>query len=87
MTEGTDHTVEGTQRQFVSPEVVDWNTHLNMIQFAIKNAWQETVHWAACDCFMMWAGYLHLFKPSSSVHRQTTCSCDAPNHGSGAFTG
>jgi len=43
MTERTNRTVEGMLRQFVSPEMVDGDTHLNLIQFAINNAWQETV--------------------------------------------
>ena len=43
MTEHTSCTVKGMMRQVVSPELNDWGKHLNLIQFAINNAWQETV--------------------------------------------
>ncbi len=43
MNELANRTVEGMMRQFVSPELNDWGKHLNLIQFAINNAWQETV--------------------------------------------
>ena len=43
MTERTNRTVEGMLRQYVSPNLTHWDTHLKHIQFAINNAWQETV--------------------------------------------
>ncbi len=43
MTERTNRTIEGMMRTFVSPTMTDWDKHLNLIQFAINNAWQETV--------------------------------------------
>ena len=43
-TERTNRTLEDVLRHFISPTMIDWDQHLSLVQFAINNAWQETVH-------------------------------------------
>ena len=54
-TERTNRILEDVLRHFVSPNMTDWDQHLPLAQFAINNAWQETVQqtpffqpWQAC---------------------------------------
>jgi len=42
-TERTNRTIEDMLRLFVSPATDDWDQYLPEIQFAINNAWQESV--------------------------------------------
>ncbi len=42
-TERTNRTIEDMLRHFVSPATDDWDQYLPEIQFAINNAWQESV--------------------------------------------
>ena len=42
-TERTNRTLEETPRHFVSPTQDDWDEHLDAAEFAINNAWQESV--------------------------------------------
>lgn len=42
-TERTNRTIEDMLRHFVSPSADDWDKYLAEIQFAINNAWQESV--------------------------------------------
>ena len=43
-TERTKRTLEDVLRHFISPTMTDWGLQLSLVQFAINNAWQETVH-------------------------------------------
>ena len=42
-TERTNRVDEQVLRSFVSPHMDDWDKCLGMVQFAINNAWQESV--------------------------------------------
>ena len=42
-TERADRLIEDVLRHFVSADMLDWDKHLSSVQFAINNAWQETV--------------------------------------------
>jgi transposase InsO family protein len=42
-TERANRIIEDVLRHFVSPNMVDWDRHLCMAQFAMNSAWQETV--------------------------------------------
>lgn len=42
-TERTNRLLEDVLRHFVSADMQDWDCHLKTVQFAINNAWQESV--------------------------------------------
>ena len=42
-TERTNRTLEEMLRHFISPTQDDWDEHLDAAEFAINNAWQESV--------------------------------------------
>ena len=42
-TERANRLIEDVLRHFVSADMLDWDKHLSSVQFAINNAWQETV--------------------------------------------
>lgn len=42
-TERANRIAEDVLRHFNSPTMADWDQHLSLVQFAINNAWQETV--------------------------------------------
>ena len=42
-TERTNRTLEDMLRQYVNPVHTDWDEHLDMAEFAINDAWQESV--------------------------------------------
>ena len=42
-TERANRLIEDVLRHFVSADMQDWDQHLSSVQFAINNAWQETV--------------------------------------------
>ena len=42
-TERVNRTLEGMLRQYVNPFHTEWDEHLDMAEFAINDAWQESV--------------------------------------------
>ena len=42
-TERANRLIEDVLRHYVSADMLDWDKHLSSAQFAINNAWQETV--------------------------------------------
>ena len=42
-TERTDRLFQDVLRHFVSADMLDWDKHLKIAQFAISNSWQESV--------------------------------------------
>ena len=42
-TECANRLIEDVLRHFVSADMLVWDKHLSLVQFAINNAWQETV--------------------------------------------
>ena len=42
-TERVNRTLEDMLRQYVNPFHTDWDEHLDMAEFAINDAWQESV--------------------------------------------
>ena len=47
-TELVDRVIEDVLRHFVSPNMTDWDQCLQLAQFAINNAWHETVQQTPC---------------------------------------
>lgn len=64
-TERMNRTVEDMLRHFVSPTMTDWDELLVHVQFAINNAWQESVQNTPC--------YLNL-----GCHPRTQHICSKP---------
>lgn len=63
-TERTNRTLDEKKRHFVSPTQDDWDEHLDAAEFAINNAWQESVQNTR---FMLNSGQHTIAKTNAAV--------------------
>ena len=72
-TERANRVLEDMLRHYVSPTHCDWDEHLDMAEFAINNAWQESVQETP---FMLNSGQHPLDVMSLQTHSQVPAASD-----------
>ena len=48
-TEHMNRVLEDMLRHYISPAMADWDKHLPLAEFAVNNAWQESIHNTPCN--------------------------------------